>query len=188
MAYRYFRLTDDAHVPGRWHLRSPRDAAGVEVDPWPFSRGVPISLPGRLNVPIDRAGTPLDFSLTGLAVPIVHVRVARLLAELAPEETQSFPVEIQGQAEQFCVLVATKTIRCIDNAASKEVELWTPEDGRPEKVGQYRDVYGMRIDPSKVGDARVFRTWGWTVALIVREDIKDALERIGATGLSFTEV
>jgi hypothetical protein len=46
----------------------------------------------------------------------------------------------------------------------------------------------MRIDPSMVGDAKVFRTWGWHIALIVSEEIKDALERIGATGVKFKEV
>ncbi|GMU01423.1 hypothetical protein KH5H1_55430 [Corallococcus caeni] len=63
-----------------------------------------------------------------------------------------------------------------------------PQDGRPDRVGQYRDVDGMRIDPTQVGDARVFRTWGWSIALIVSEDIKLALERIRATGIRFTEV
>lgn len=188
MSNRYFRLTDDPSVPGRWHLRSPTQGAGAEVDPWSFSRGVPIPPPGRLEVPVDREGKPLDFSLTGLAVPIVHVRVAMLLAHLAPGDTQSFPVDVRGQTERFCVLVATRSVRCIDDAACTEVELWTPEDGRPEKVGQYRDVLGLRIDPSRVGDARVFRTWGWTVALIVSEDIRDALERARATGVKFTEV
>ncbi|HYH98162.1 hypothetical protein [Hyalangium sp.] len=46
----------------------------------------------------------------------------------------------------------------------------------------------MRIDPSKVGDAKVFRTWGWTAALIVSEEIKEALERIGTTGTKFKDV
>jgi hypothetical protein len=46
----------------------------------------------------------------------------------------------------------------------------------------------MRIDPSKVGDAKVFRTWGWTVALIVSEDIKQALEAESITGTRFVEV
>ncbi|AEI64018.1 hypothetical protein LILAB_10535 [Corallococcus macrosporus] len=58
-------------------------------------------------------------------------------------------MDIVGQPEQFCVLVATRLIRCNDGAACKEGELWMPEDGRPEKVGQYRDVYGMRIDSEK---------------------------------------
>jgi hypothetical protein len=43
-------------------------------------------------------------------------------------------------------------------------------------------VYGLRIYPSKMRDAKVFRTWGWTVTLIISEEIKEALERIGARG------
>jgi hypothetical protein len=46
----------------------------------------------------------------------------------------------------------------------------------------------MRINPSKVGEAKVFRPWGWDVVLIVSEDIKQALERMGATGARFKEV
>jgi hypothetical protein len=46
----------------------------------------------------------------------------------------------------------------------------------------------MRIDPSKVGNARVFRAWGWELAIVVSEAIKDALERMGATGTKFQEV
>jgi hypothetical protein len=189
MPKRYFRLSDDVYVPGRWHLDNPTDQSGREVDdPWLFTEGMTIPNPGRLKIVADRPGKPLDFTLAGLAIPVVHVRVASVFAELAPEDVQLFPVEVQGQPDQFCVLVATRAIRCIDDAACKEVELWTPEDGRPEKVGKYRDVYGMRIDPSKVGDAKVFRTWGWSVVLIVREEIKDALERLGATGTYFEEV
>ena len=70
------------------------------------------------------------------------------------------------------------------------MERWVPEDenDQPELAGQYRNVVGMRIDKSRVGDAKVFRPWGWPVVLVVSEDIKDALERTGATGLRFTEV
>jgi hypothetical protein len=52
-----------------------------------------------------------------------------------------------------------------------------PEDGLPEKVGQYYAVDDLRIDPTKPGDTRMFRTEGWPLALIVSEDIKMALER-----------
>ncbi|MFY2558190.1 hypothetical protein ACN469_11200 [Corallococcus terminator] len=114
--------------------------------------------------------------------------MASVLAELAPKEVQTLPVEIGGQHEPFFILVATQLIRCIDDKATEEVLMWTPEDGRPEKVGEYRDVWGMRIDASQVGDAKVFRPWGWPIALIVREEIRDALERMGATGAKFQEV
>jgi hypothetical protein len=46
----------------------------------------------------------------------------------------------------------------------------------------------MRIDASKVGGVKVFRTWGWSVALVISEEIKAGLERMGATGTAFKEL
>jgi hypothetical protein len=189
MPERYFKLTDNMSVPGRWLLGALADIQGRPLsEPWVFTDGVPLADPGRLKLSSDVPGKALDFSLAADVIPVVHVRVASVFAELAPDDVQSFPVEVEGQPEQFRVLVATKLIRCIDDKATKEVLKWTPEDGRPEKVGEYRDVWGMRIDASQVGDAKVFRTWGWPIALIVREEIRDALERMGATGTEFEEV
>lgn len=154
-----------------------------------FKNGVPVHVQDRLKVPIKIRGKPLDFSLAGIGVaPVVHVKVASLLKELAPDDVQLFPVDIEGQPDQFCILNVTRALKCIDDEASEDVTYWTPEDGRPEKVGQYQGVHGMRIDPSKVGDAKVFRTWGWSIALIVSEEIKEALERIEATGTKFRQV
>ncbi|AKQ69551.1 hypothetical protein A176_006463 [Myxococcus hansupus] len=39
-----------------------------------------------------------------------------------------------------------------------------------------------------MGDAKVFRPWGWSGVLIVSEDIKTALERANVTGVEFEEV
>ncbi|WP_205526027.1 hypothetical protein [Pyxidicoccus trucidator] len=60
--------------------------------------------------------------------------------------------------------------------------------GSQRRRGTYRSVLGLRIDKSQAGDVKVFRTWGWTIALTVPENIKEALERTGATGMKFTEV
>jgi len=113
--------------------------------------------------------------------------MATLFAEYAPQEVQLLPVNIKGGAGEYSVLVATRLIRCIDDKASTEVQVWKPEDGRPDKVGQYRGVIGMRIDPMKVGGFQVFGTWGWSDALIVSEHIKLVLERAKVTGADFEE-
>ncbi|WP_407667015.1 imm11 family protein [Myxococcus guangdongensis] len=84
--------------------------------------------------------------------------------------------------------LATRFVRCIDDKASKEVQYWMPEDERPEKIGHYRGVIDLRIDRAQVGNAKVFRTWGWSVALIVSEDIKAALGAAKITGARFEEV
>jgi hypothetical protein len=189
MSKRYFELLDDMTVRGRWLLGTPTDLQDREVEnPWIFKKGQPLPDLGRLKLPLDVPGTALDFSLAAFAAPVVSAQVASVFAELACEDVQALPVEIDGRPEPFFILVATKLARCIDDRASRHIEIWRPEDGRPEKVGMYRNVRGMRIDPSRVGDAKVFRTWGWSIALIVREEIKDALDRMGATGTRFKEV
>ncbi len=190
MPMRYFELLDDVELPGRWELGDPTDENGREVsNPWMFRKGEPIQVEERLRVPLDRPGKPLDFSTAGVGVtPVVHARMASILTRLAPDDVQLFPVKVAPESEPYFLVNVARTVRCIDDEASEEVRYWKPEDGRPEKVGKYRAVSGMRIDPAKVGDAKVFRPWGWTVALIVSEDIKDTLERAGVTGVKFSEV
>ncbi|WP_338041940.1 imm11 family protein [Myxococcus eversor] len=189
MPKRYFDLKDDMRIGGRWLLGTPTDVHGREVDdPWMFYRGERLPELGALNLPVTVPGRALDFSRAAFAAPVVHARVASVLSELASEEVQTMPVQIEGQSEPFFILVATQLIQCIDERASRHIRKWTPEDGRPEKLGKYRDVRGMRIDSEQVGDAKIFRPQGWAIVLIVREDIKDALERMGATGTTFEEV
>ncbi|SET85702.1 imm11 family protein [Stigmatella erecta] len=189
MPMRYFDLADDVYLPKRWELGHPLGANGHPLeDPWQFRVGARAQLTDRIQLPVKTSGTPLDFSHAAFSIPVVHVRVASLLAEMAPHDVDIIPAGIQGQPDQFCILNATRLVQCIDDKASGEVRYWRPEDGRPEKTGQYRAVYQMRIDPSKVGDAKIFRTWGWTIALIVSEEIKKALERIEATGTKFKQV
>jgi hypothetical protein len=187
MPKRLFRLADDVYVPHRWHLDTPKDSQGREVDDRQFSRGTPVHISDRLRIPVEIAGKPLDFTEANVGVPVVHVRVASLFAELAPEDVHLLPVDVEGHPDQYLILVATRLIRCIDEQASR-IELWTHEDGVPHLVGQYSSVRDMRIDKAKVGSAQVFRPEGWEVTLIVSGEIKDALERMGATGTRFEEV
>jgi hypothetical protein len=187
MSQRFFDLADDVHVPHRWHLASPIDGHGRKVQDWDFKRGTPLPVEGRLKIAIKISGRPLDFSEAGLRVPIVHVKVASMLAERAPGDVQLLSADIEGQSDQYLVLVATRLIRCIDEEAS-EVSFWRPEHGVPEKVGHYMGVDRLRIDKVKVKNAKVFRPEGWSSSLIVSEEIKDALERMGATGTRFEEV
>ena len=148
-----------------------------------------MDIEGRPRIPIDIPGRPLDFSETPVGgAPVVHARVASLLAKLAPKDIQLIPVDVEGQVDDFHIINVTRVVKCINDEASDEVQYWKPEDGRPEKTGNYRSVIGMRIDTSKVGDAMVFRPRGWMGALLVSEEIKVALEHIGAIGASFTEV
>lgn len=189
---RYFDLSEDIYIKGRWRLGTPRDPSKPEEErivTWTFLKGSPYQFNKPLKLPLREHGVALDFTMADInAVPVVHVRVAALLAELAPSDIQLIPVEIDSHPDQYCLMNVTRIVKCIDDARCTEVEYWKPEDGRPEKTGTYRGVIGLKIDPSKVGDARIFRPWGWEIALIVSEEIKEALERAGVTGMKFEQV
>ncbi len=186
---RYFKLSEDVYIPGRWELGTPTGARGQELGSPVFLQGVPVDVEGSIRIPLYQPGKPLDFSLADAgAVPVVHPRVGALLAELAPNDVQLFPVEVETQQERYLLVNVIRIVKCIDDRASEEIAYWTEEDGLPEKVGTYFSVAGLRINPTQVGDAKVFRTWGWHIALIVSEEIKEALERIGVSGTTFTEV
>jgi hypothetical protein len=187
MAKPYFDLFEDVHIPGRWHLDEPMDQQGQQLGTSQFRRGEPAHVEGRLRIPFYSPGKALDFSLAGTSVPVVHARVAAVFAELAPGDVQLIPAEVEGQSEPYFLLNITRVVKCIDDEASDEVRYVTPEHGLSDQLGEYRSVIGMRIDPSKVGDAQVFRTWGW-VAIVVSEVIKEALERMRVTGTKFQEV
>jgi hypothetical protein len=187
MQKRFFELSDHVELPHRWHLAMPRDSQGLKVDDGQFMRGTPVHIKERLKIPIEIAGRPLDFTEAGIMIPVVHVRLASMFAELAPDDVQLIPVDVEGHADQYLILVATRLIRCIDENASK-IRLWTHENRVPHKVGQYMSVRDMRIDKTQVGSAQVFRCEGWTGPLIVSGEIRDALEFMGATGTRFEEV
>jgi len=187
MPKRFFELSDDEELPHRWHLDAPTNSQGQQVDEGLFRRGATVHMTDRLRIPVEIAGKPLDFTQAGIGLPVIHVRVASMFAELVPDDVQLLPVDVEGQPDQYLILVAKRLIRCIDEKASR-IELWTHEDGVPHMVGRYASVRDMRIDKAKAGSAKVFRCEGWIGPLIISEEIHDALERMGATGTRFEEV
>jgi hypothetical protein len=184
----YFKLTDNMRIRHRWHLRVPRDAQGLEVHPWQFFEGSKLEPQGIIRFSVEPTGEALDFTLNSFAIPVVHQRVVELFEHQRIPDVQFIPAQVEGHAGPYFILNTLRTVRCIDDARCEEVQYFTPEDGQPDRVGHYRAVSGMRIDPARVGDAHIFRPWGWNVALIVSEDLKDAMEAVGITGTKFEPV
>jgi hypothetical protein len=184
----YFELMDDRQSRSRWHLGAPVDEEGQEVDPWQFKHGSWLDLRCVPRFPLDIRGDPLDYCWAAFSIPVVRGRVVQLFERLGVRDVQFIPVQVEGHEGPYFILNVLRIIQCIDDARSRRVEYWKTEDDRPDKLGQYRVVSGMRIDPTKVGDARIFRPWGWRVALVISEDLKQAMDAEGITGTRFVEV
>ena len=43
----------------------------------------------------------------------------------------------------------------------------------------------MVVDPTKIGEHKMFRAKGWEIAIVVNEEIKCALEDAGHSGAAF---
>jgi len=189
MPQRYFEIEQDLYLPGGWRLDRVVDAHGQELLHH-FTRGTPVTWEGPLRAPVHQPGISLDYSkVVGEDLPIVSARVAELFAQRAPRDVQLIPVQVDGREEPYFILNVIQVIKCIDEKTSEEVRPYAPiseNDVPPE--GKYGLVTGMRINPARVGEAQVFRTWGWDTVIVVSEHIKEALERLGATGPKFTEV
>lgn len=185
---RYYQLRDDLRHPGRWHLRTPVDEHGQKLNPWQFTESLRLEPQGIIRFPVKPDGVELDFSWASFSIPVVSRRFVQLFERLGIQDVQFLPVEVEGHTGPWFILNSLRILRCIEDARCAEVQYFKPEDGQPEKVGEYRYVRGMRIDPSEAEGAHLFRPWGWPEALIVSEDLKQALEREGITGTRFVEV
>jgi hypothetical protein len=196
---KYFKLYDDKYIPGRWHLRMPLFADGEDedaregeerelFDTYRFLEGRALELQKPIRLSVNPAGIALEFS-HALGIPVVNRRVVSLFERLGLQtKVQFIPVDVEGQTQPWFILNALQIIRCIDDARCEEVLYWLPEDNRPDKEGQYRNVAGLKVDPEKIGDAHIFRPWGWKVVLIVSEHVKSAMEAEGITGIKLLEV
>lgn len=186
---RYHELFFDSRIRDQWVLAEPVDQHGEELDPWCFFRGYPVELPETPRISLAAPGRALDFSFTTLSIPIVHGRLVPLFERLGlQQQIQFLPVELLGQTEPYFIVNVLRVIRCIDDARSERVEYWRPEDGAPDRLGDYRLVRDLRIDPNQVGDADIFRPKGWSSVLLVSQRLKQALEEHQVGGIRFTEV
>jgi hypothetical protein len=178
-----------ADVP-QWLVTTPTPVSGGEFDePWMFGEGRLLPDPGPIKAQIAHPGGKRTFVFSVIEkVPIVSEAVASVLRTLAPDDVQLFPVTVEGESERYFIVNATRVVDCIDEARCREVHHYTKEDPFPESIGEYRWIYGLRIDPSKTEGARVFRPKRFKTAFIVSEEVKNALERVGNLGVSFERV
>jgi hypothetical protein len=184
---RFFRLLDDVHVPGRWHIGDVSASSGPVPDLLSTQR---LAADIVLSAPVDHRGRALDFCFTSFAVPVAKRALADVIKDTAgTADLQVVPIIIVGQpVDGFAIPHCLRTIECLDETRTDFMK-WTSKDDRPDLVGEYRSVVNLTIDPKKVPpDVHFFRVWGWPVALIVSQAVKEVMERTGCLGAKFDAV
>ena len=175
----YYELDHDRYITGRWYLDGPVD--DNFRDDREFAYGNRVELRGPLRATICKPGKVLDFSLTLSQVPILSMRLANVICHLVEDQAQLLPVDIEG-CEGFAVMNTTVLVQCLDENRSEFLK-WTENDGRPDKIGHYRMVTRLRLDPNQIpANLHVFRVMGWKIALIVSQAFVDAIRPLNPIG------
>jgi hypothetical protein len=174
----------------QWFISTPGLASGDKLKvPQMFRGGRPLPAPGPIRSVVRQPGDKRGFMFIGAeGIPVGNERIARVFRELAPDDIQLFPLEVEGEGDPYFVVNVIKSPVCIDEANSREVRRYATDDPVPERRGNYRWIYGLRIDSSKTEGVHVFRPARFTPAFIVSEDVKTALEAVGNLGVAFQSV
>jgi hypothetical protein len=178
----YFRLLDDKNVPNRWYLKAPVDPSDREIDPRLFLDARPVRVQMPLRLPHRRSGRALDFTLADFDMPVLRGEFATRLKQLASNDLQLIPVQVPDLEDPFYILNILSSRPCLDLSRSS-VTYWTDADGRSDRVGQYRMVTDLRVDPTKIGEHQICRITGWEIAIIVSATIAEQLSAATGTAL-----
>lgn len=209
---RYYRvLADNQQYPDRWFLGEPLTANGKEIDAREFCYARVYTGPAPAVLPVTHQGPRVAFLLAAFDMPVVSTEVADILQSIAPADIQRFPVmvdpDIAGYEIIDCkrarrpgylpdmelniagyeIVNAVHQLKCVDEARSV-FRKWGPQDHRSDKIGQYREIAKLVIDPARTEGRQIFRLWGSLVELIVSETVKQALEGVPNLGIVFAPV
>jgi hypothetical protein len=111
--------------------------------------------------------------------------LGRAIAEIARYDVEQIPVRV-GEIEGYVALNATRRVACVDETRSVFTK-WTTTDHRSDLAGGYRSINPLYV-AAVPSDAHFFRVDGWSVGLIVSEEIKVAMERVGCLAAKFVDV
>lgn len=156
---KYYRLIDELHeTENRWFLKSLNLVDENEISVWDFISTEKVEIPEnkKLIMSIRNEGRPLDFTFADFEVIIVNEKVAYFLDD---DECQLIPVEIEGieNTHSYFVAILLNNIDCVDESKSI-FEKWQADDPiRPDLTGQYKSIYKLVINRSKISKKKIFR-------------------------------
>jgi len=207
----FYRLLPDSEAVTRWFLASPLDAAGNKVDSRIFTDGNPVNIQLQssptapatvrvyyyghpfdvqppLTLPLRRTGDEVDFNFGDHDMVVTPRTFNDELESLVGGAIQRIPVTVEGKEDKYEIVNVCGLLPCVDEARTEYVEKWTADDGRPDRTGTYRTIFGLKIDPAIADGHHIFRIKDWPIVLIASGEVKRLLEDWKITGVGFERV
>jgi hypothetical protein len=185
---RYYKIVHDINVPLRWYLGDIRGLNNwIFIHDYSHNRHVPKDL----EVELYKYGNEMDFSFTGAyGIPIVSEDVKKCMVEV--QNIAFVPVDIDNKTvnKNYYVLIINKILDCVDELRSVFEKFAENDPIRPDKSGEFRYFYTLKIDTSKIHaeSEKIFRLGRFNQAIIIDSDLKKKFEMINIAGILYEEV
>lgn len=175
----YFELFCDLSAPNaRWYLNGPWGVDGRLLDA-ALTSGRKYEGPAPVTCAVGTPGPALELTMTEELVPILNDRVAAIFSAHIGKDAQLLQARVKGFDTSLWAVNVLAIVDCIDDAKCKEVTRWTAADGNPSRIGTYRKIEGLQIDPAKAAGRAIFRPHGWDLSVIVNDALATALKNAG---------
>jgi len=162
----YFRITFDPEVEGMCFISKPVDVDGNTIDPRSFTgckRYGPVA--GEFLLPVRVPGKTAEFSFGAFDMPVVTSEIGRRIQDFASNDVELLPAH-STDTVGLAILNVLRCMDCIDDRRTVGSK-WTTEDGRLDKLDEYRTIIRLYIDPARARGCHIFRIATWKIALIV---------------------
>jgi len=201
----YYEIIDNLTYPRRWQLEGLYEGGGRELDSRQFTYGLRldfgppmkamlwnsdllVEISPQLRMMIKDSGHNLDFTFDVFNAPVVTRDVARVFEWIAHRDIQSIPIQVGSLPQPYIIVNVLSRVACLDSERSG-AQLFQPGNLiRPDKVGKAEMVTRLTIDPSRVSGQDVFRVEEWDGPIIISNLIKDELECMNISGVTFRQV
>jgi hypothetical protein len=155
------------------------------VNNWDYVTQAP-EVSTELNLKIYQDGAEMDFTMMNTyPIPIVSARIKDELSSITELAFLAVNILDKNCLQKYYVMVVGKTVDCVDESKSKFRKFVVNDPVRPDKAGDYRSFFELRVDPQKITGVDIFRVAKFDVAIIVSERVKLRLETCKVTGLDF---
>jgi hypothetical protein len=183
---RIYCLEDDFREPVRWYLNVPNCTDGQDLT-WSFNSSKSFGQITPLFTGIQQEGRRVDFTLGAFEIPILNRAAMSIFQTFAGECVEFIPTKIEGERDDYFIMNILAKADCLDERASL-IEWWKAEDGRPDRIGTYRMLAREVHDCNITALPPIFRLSKFSVRIMVRDDLRRAIDDAGLTGLICKEI
>ena len=184
----FYSVVFDDSLNDYTYFGEPMTENGDVIDWWHFSGSGRWEGTELLNVTANPIGKLYDISMAPGDVPYVTKRVVDLFnADKSLSDAVQF-IPLRYGVNTIYLMNILPLVECVDDEKTESIMRWQAEDDEPDKIGQYRQIIGLRVDPERLVGIDICRVQDWEVSIIVSQRVRMMLETHHVNGVVFWPV